>query len=180
MKNSFNILFNKLILETSENLKNTQNNILQNIKDILNDETLQYDESILNKIYGMLKYLKYGSTTFTDLNNLLITDIKLSEKQAKNICIEISEILETETVLQLINFLKHNRLDINNYLGKLIPFGTLMSETQLPQPEILFNYFYNKQFNSIPNVGKGELLCAIIFNQGLKPHNSSGDVLIRR
>jgi len=192
MKSKFLKLY-KLIMEDSpENLSEIEK-IVEDIKNKLNSpEFFGPNERIKNKIIKYLNILKNNDEknyeNYESLSDLLINTVKLSPDQAKEMCNDMEEQFEPKTVKSLINYLSNRECLIDDWAdGQIHSFTELFSEKGAnlnQEQDKLIDYLKNKQFISLPTIGKTELLFSVIFKTAHRPggkkKNESGDVIVNQ
>ena len=200
MKRKFYELYNLIIEDLSksvdENLSIDEiENIINNIKEKLNSpEFFQQNDRIKAKIIKYLNILKKDKSgnheNYEVLLNLLRKSpsddgVGLNDAQSKELCNELEDEFEPGTVRSLINYLKNRTVSISDYCdGKKRPFTELFDKANLKsEQDKLISYLNNKQFVSLPSIGKSELLFSIIFSTAHRPGGKktgeSGDVIVK-
>lgn len=138
--------------------------LLDKIKQIIHSTSLKIDNSILQKVYNLLNFMRHKDNVFQDFQTALTNILKLSEENAAEIAFNLSELVEPETLKACTTYLNGERLKITDFdAGQQITFAELMSKTNLPEQDKLLHYLINKEFSRIPKMGKCELFFAFLF-----------------
>lgn len=188
--NKFNNLYNLVM----EGLDNKSDDIINDIiKKLNSSELFDQNEHIKNKIIKYLNILKNDDErNFENFNKLLSLLRKdpsnngpgLNKEQSKELARELEEKFDTKTIKSLINYLNNRSLIIDDYCdGKKRSFADLFNAANLTnEQDALISYLNNKQFHSLPSIGKGELLFSIIFSNAHRPRGKkqgeTGDVIV--
>jgi hypothetical protein len=85
LSEEFNSLYNKIISEAETESAVALTKMIDEIKDIFNNNSLKPDEKLLSKIYVLSKRLLAGTDAENELLNSLLQNIKLTSSQAEEV-----------------------------------------------------------------------------------------------
>lgn len=191
--NKFNNLYN-LVMEDFDKKSINVNDVVKNIITKLNSSDLfDQNEHIKNKIIKYLNILKKDDEKNFENFDLLLNLLRkspnedgpgLNNEQSKELAKELEEGFDPKTIKSLINYLNNRTLSLDDYCdGQKRNFSVLFDAVNLKnEQEKLISYLNNKQFYSLPSIGKGELLFSLMFSNAHRPRgkksNESGDVIV--